>query len=88
MSAPNSKTPSPAPLAARPGSAGPNPETIRFVEKWLWESDTRQTVGQPWTDDYVRDAARMVEEAVLFLLSPNSGISEVQSQYPNRNPPV
>ena len=60
-----------APLAARPGSAGPNPETIRFVEKWLWESDTRQTVGQSWTDDYVRDAARMIEDALL-VLSPNA----------------
>lgn len=54
------------------GSAAPSPATIRFVEQWLWYGDGRETVGLPWTDDYVRDAARMVEEAVLFILSPNA----------------
>lgn len=62
-------------LAGAPGSAAPSPATIRFVEQWLWNGDGRETVGLPWTDDYVRDAARMIEDELL-VLSPNTQASD------------
>lgn len=65
-------------LAARPGWAAPSPATIRFVEQWLWNGDGRETVGLPWTDDYVRDAARMIEFVVIHR-SPNAQSSATEA---------
>lgn len=65
MSAANSQPPTPAPLAALPGSAMPSPATVRFVEQWLWKGAGRETAGLPWPDEYVRDAARMLEFVVI-----------------------
>lgn len=56
------------------GSARPSTATVRFVEQWLWDSSFRETAGSAWTGDYVRDAARMIEDAML-VLSPNAAPS-------------
>jgi hypothetical protein len=64
----------------------PSPATVRFVEQWLWDGDGRETVGLPWTDDYVRDAARMIEFVVIHRPpnaqgSANGANSEGGKQY-------
>jgi hypothetical protein len=46
---------------ASASSAGPSTATIQFVEEWLWDGDGRETIGGPWSAEYVRDAARMIE---------------------------
>lgn len=66
-------TPTQSALAASAGSAVPSHATVQFVEQWLWEGDGRETVGLPWTDNYVRDAARMIEAALAK--SPNDPAS-------------
>ncbi len=44
----------------------PDPQVIdvldarKFVSKWLWESETRRTVGRSWDLDYINDAASMI----------------------------
>lgn len=58
------------PFVGASSSARPHASTVRFVEKWLFESEFRETDGCPWTGDYVRDAARMIEDAIAR--SPNA----------------
>ena len=36
---------------------------IQYVQDWLWAARDRETSGQPWPDEYVRDAARMCRDA-------------------------
>lgn len=42
-------------------SATPSRQSVQLVRDWLWLSPMRETVGSPWTGDYIRDAARMVD---------------------------
>ncbi len=56
------------------GSARPSAATVRFVEQWLWSSEYRETRGQPWTGDYIRDTARMIEDAIAQ--SPNKEMGQ------------
>ena len=39
-------------------------ESIKFVNNWLWNSKNRETKNLPWLNEYVRDAARMVRDAI------------------------
>ncbi len=51
----------------------PSHESMRFVEEWLWHSEFRETEGQPWPYDYVRDAARMIDDDSDSGGSPTNG---------------
>lgn len=71
MSASNPQTPTLAPVAGRTASSHPSAATVRFVEQWLWESPYRETWGEAWSAPHVRDAARMIEDA-LRAMPPNA----------------
>lgn len=58
------KTPAGPPLSAAPGSARPSHQTVRFVERWLWNGQDRQTSGCHWDWTYIHDAACMIEDAL------------------------
>lgn len=63
----------PAPAAG----SEPSPSAVQLVRDWLWLSPARETAGSPWTDQYVRDAARMVEVALAKHPHPNqSGVGQ------------
>jgi len=61
MNTPTTQTP----VAAPTGSAPPSRGALQIVQAFLWISHDRETVGSPWPDEYIRDAARMVDLALL-----------------------
>lgn len=51
----------PRPAFAQAAGYVPTAPAIGFVRRWLWESESAETAGMPWTREYVHDAARMLD---------------------------